>query len=231
MRNITHVFFDLDHTLWDFQTNSRATLSELFHELKVSDTGLRSFEEFVDTYEVVNDRLWSEYRRGEIDKVQLRSTRFVETLRAFEVHHPELALQLEVEYIKRSPFKTQLFPQAIEVLDYLSSKYSLHIITNGFREVQDIKLTESGIKPYFKSVITSEEVGVNKPDPKIFTHALKSTGAERKYSVMIGDNLEADVRGARNVGMHSVYFNPENKAYPDKLKWVIQSLSELKRWL
>lgn len=231
MRNVRHLFFDLDHTLWDFKTNSRETLSDLFHEMRLEDHGVEKVESFIETYEKVNDEKWAQYRTGEIDKETLRSTRFLDSLRRFDVEHPELSHQMEVEYIKRSPHKTNLFPGTIEVLEYLQESYEMHIITNGFSEVQDVKLDKSGLKPFFKSVITSEAVGVNKPDLKIFLHALHSTGAERKSSVMIGDNLEADIRGARRVGMYQVYFNPERMPHSDKVTAEITDLSQLKTLL
>ncbi|GGH65185.1 YjjG family noncanonical pyrimidine nucleotidase [Phaeocystidibacter marisrubri] len=227
MRNITHLFFDLDHTLWDFKTNSRETLSDLFHEMRLNEHGVQRVEEFIETYELVNDEKWAMYRSGEIDKETLRTTRFLDSLRRFDVEHPELSHRMEAEYIKRSPHKTHLFPSTLDVLEHLGKSYEMHIITNGFSEVQDIKLEKSGLKPFFKSVITSEEVGVNKPDPKIFLHALKSAGAERKYSVMIGDNLDADIRGARRVGMHQVFFNPDGMQHSDKVSAEIRQLSEL----
>lgn len=231
MRNITHVFFDLDHTLWDFKMNSRETLSELFHELRLESHGVETVEMFIESYEKVNDLKWAQYRDGVIDKVTLRNTRFRDALAHFEVEHPDLAHQMEMEYIKRSPHKTNLFPGALETLEYLQPKYDMHIITNGFSEVQDIKLSKSGLKPFFRSVITSEQVGVNKPDPKIFRFALEQTGGKRNRSVMIGDNLEADIRGARRSGLHQVFFNPEGQSHTDKVTAEISALEELRNWL
>lgn len=227
MRNITHVFFDLDHTLWDFKMNSRETLGELFHEMRLDSHGVQNVESFIESYERVNDIKWAQYRKGEIDKETLRKTRFRDALIHFEVDHPNLAHQMEIAYIERSPHKTNLFQGAHETLEYLREKYSLHIITNGFSEVQDVKLTKSGLKPFFETVITSEQVGVNKPDPKIFHHALHSTGAKRNQSVMVGDNLEADVRGARRAGLHSVFFNPEGQTHDDKVSAEIHNLKQL----
>lgn len=227
MHDISHLFFDLDHTLWDFKLNSRETLSELFHELRLQEHGVRDVEAFIETYEEVNDEKWAAYRAGTIDKETLRKTRFSSTLKRFEVEHPEMSHHMEVEYIKRSPHKTRLFPGTLEVLGQLQEKYEMHIITNGFSEVQDIKMSKSGLKPFFKSVISSEMVGVNKPDPKIFLHALDSANAKRNKSVMIGDNLEADIRGARRVGMHQVFFNPEGQSHADKISAEIHSMPQL----
>lgn len=231
MRNITHLFFDLDHTLWDFQANSRETLKELYHEMELHGHGVVELDQFVRVYEEVNDEKWALYRTGAINKETLRATRFADSLKRFQVDHPELAKEMEVEYINRSPHKTHLFPGALEVLADFQDRYELHIITNGFSEVQDVKMEKSGLKPYFKSVITSEAVGANKPDPKIFLHALKSTEAKRNQSVMIGDNLEADIRGARRVGMHQVFFNPHGDKHTDVVSHEIRQLSDLQKIL
>ena len=222
-----HIFFDLDHTLWDFNRNSRETLEELFEIYSLKNYGIEVFEDFVTTYRQVNDLKWDEYRKGLIDKNTLRKTRFYDTLLRFEIDHPELAAEIDHEYISRSPHKTNLFPHALEVLGYLSEKYQLHIITNGFTEVQDIKLTKSGLKPFFTHKITSEIVGVNKPDPKIFAHALHLANAKRKESIMIGDNLQVDCVGARRVGIDQVYFNPDKMPHKEMVTFEIERLNQL----
>ena len=217
--------------MWDFNRNSRETLEELFEIYSLKNYGIQAFEEFVETYRVVNDRMWDLYRKGEITKEKLRNTRFYETLLAFEVDHPELASEIDREYILRSPHKTHLFPHALEVLGYLSEKYELHIITNGFTEVQDIKLTKSGLKPFFRHKITSEAAGVNKPDPHIFRFALQQAGAKRKESLMIGDNLQVDIVGARRVGLDQVYFNPDKTPHEEIVTHEIINLGQLKMFL
>jgi len=231
LNNYKHIFFDLDHTLWDFDRNSRETLEELFEVYSLKNYGIHAFEDFVSTYRIVNDEKWDLYRKGLISKEKLRSTRFYDTLLRFEVNHPELASEIDREYILRSPHKTNLFPHALEVLGYLSEKYALHIITNGFTEVQDIKMTKSGLKPFFTHEITSESAGVNKPDPIIFRHALKTAGAKRKESIMIGDNLHVDCVGARRVGIDQVYFNPDKNPHQEKVTFEIVNLGELRTFL
>ncbi len=226
-----HIFFDLDHTLWDFNRNSRETLEELFEIYSLKNYGIEVFEDFVETYREVNDEKWDMYRKGLLTKAELRATRFYDTLLRFEVDHPELAAEIDHEYISRSPHKTNLFPHALEVLGYLSEKYQLHIITNGFTEVQDIKLTNSGLKPYFTHKITSEIAGVNKPDPKIFAYALHAAGAKRQESIMVGDNLQVDIVGARRVGLDQVYFNPDKKPHGEEVTFEISLLSELRTLL
>jgi putative hydrolase of the HAD superfamily len=231
LKSYKHIFFDLDHTLWDFERNSRETLEELFEIYSLKQYGINAFEDFLTIYKQVNDEKWDLYRKGLLTKATLRATRFYDTLLRFEVDHPELAAEIDHEYISRSPHKTNLFPHAIEVLGYLSEKYQLHIITNGFSEVQDIKITKSGLQPFFTHRITSETVGVNKPDPVIFRHALKLAGAKRTESIMIGDNLDVDIIGARRVGLDQVYFNPDKKAHGEKVTFEILNLSELKSFL
>jgi len=222
-----HIFFDLDHTLWDFNRNSEETLEELFEIYSLKELGINAFQDFLKTYRKVNDKKWELYRNNKISKADLRATRFHDTLLAFEIDHPELAQKIDEEYIAKSPFKTHVFPHTHKVLNYLAAKYEMHIITNGFSEIQDIKLTHAKLKSYFTHKITSESIGVNKPDPKIFTHALRLANVHRKEALMIGDNLAIDIIGARNVGIDQVYFNPDKKTHQVKVTHEIQSLDEL----
>jgi putative hydrolase of the HAD superfamily len=232
MANIyKHIFFDLDHTLWDFNRNSEETLEELFEIYSLQELGINAFSDFLKKYREVNDEKWDLYRKNKITKDELRATRFHDTLLAFEIDHPELASKIDSEYILKSPFKTHLFPHTHHVLEYLAKKYELHIITNGFSEVQDVKLSNSKLKTYFNHKITSESIGVNKPDPKIFTHALRMADAKRTESIMIGDNLAADIIGARNIGMDQVYFNPDRTPHNVKITYEITSLIQLKEFL
>lgn len=225
-----HLFFDLDHTLWDFETNSKETLRELFdtHNLQQHTA---SFEAFYSAYHAVNEEKWRLYRLGQLDKATLRATRFLDTLKQFDLNHPELALHLDTEYLRKSPYKTNLLPGALDVLRNLHEKYTLHIVTNGFREVQGIKMEASGLVPFFKHTFSSEEVGVNKPDPRIFQHAMHHAGATVRGSLMIGDNWEADVLGAKKVGMDQVFFNPEKSPQTEAATFDIQHLNELLNFL
>jgi putative hydrolase of the HAD superfamily len=226
-----HIFFDLDHTLWDFNRNSEETLEELFEIYSLQELGIHAFADFLKTYRTVNEEKWDLYRKNRITKDELRATRFHDTLLTFEIDHPELAQKIDEEYISKSPYKTHVFPHAHEVLDYLAEKYELHIITNGFSEVQDVKLEHSKLKTYFRHKITSESIGVNKPDPKIFTHALRLANAKRTESIMIGDNLAVDIIGARNIGMDQVFFNPGQTPHHVKITHEITSLIQLKEFL
>jgi putative hydrolase of the HAD superfamily len=226
-----HIFFDLDHTLWDFEKNSIETLGELYIELELEKKGVPSFEAFHETYLPINSQFWARYHHKLMPKEELRVGRFQETLRRFNVDDIELAKTLAHLYTSRSPYKTALFPDTIEVLDYLSPKYQLHLITNGFSEVQDVKIRESKLGTYFRHIFVSEKVGHQKPEKEIFLHALEITGATAKESLMIGDNMATDIMGAMSVGMDQVYFNPNKKRPRDKPTYDINSLSELKNFL
>ncbi len=222
-----HLFFDLDHTLWDFETNSKEALVELYEAYQwQSELGV-AVEPFLEKYYQVNDAMWALYREGRIKKAELRHRRFVESFGHFGEVSGEKVLRFEKDYIDLAPRKTLLFPGTLEMLNQLKDNFELHIITNGFKETQHIKLEASGLMPYFNQIVTSDEVGVNKPEARIFIEAMKRAGAERKNSLMIGDNLMVDVLGAKKVGMDQVYFNPKREKHQQQLSFEIHHLSEL----
>ncbi len=225
--NIQHVFFDLDHTLWDFETNSAKTFDFIFKENAISI----DMASFLKIYVPINHRYWKLYREEKVSKSALRYQRL---RKSFDALHytisDDLIHHLSKVYIDNLPNYNQLFEGTIEVLDYLEHKYEMHIITNGFDEIQDLKLIRSGIKKYFDKVITSESVGVKKPNPKIFDYALQSANALPEHSIMIGDNLEADVQGALNMNMKAIFCNFEKQAIPKDITG-IHSLYELKKHL
>ncbi len=222
-----HLFFDLDHTLWDFERNSRETLRDLFTELKLESFGIADFGLFMERYEYHNKYCWMQYRNGKMDKEEVRVNRFIYALADFHIERKDLVYTLSDLYVQRSPDKLNLIEGAAEVLETLSPAYRLHIITNGFEEVQYRKLKNTGLLGYFDKIITSERAGALKPSPAIFEFALKRASAGRSESVYIGDNLEADMLGARNAGLDQVYFNPEARPHEEKLTFEIRSLSEL----
>ena len=119
------------------------------------------------------------------------------------------SIRLLQDNVLRGPYKSNLFEGCHEVLSYLKSKYQLHIITNGFEEVQVVKMNSSNLNQYFEQVVTSEMAGVTKPDPQIFKHALALAHAKSTESIMIGDNMEVDCIAAEEEGFRSVYFNPQ----------------------
>ena len=213
MKTYRHIFFDLDHTLWDFNRNSKETLQELYDHYKLEDLDKFGMSEFLSVYEKVNERLWDLYRKNQIQKEHLRTGRFTETLVLLNHADEQLALTLADAYITKSPYKGLLFPHAHETLSYLKKNYRLHIITNGFPEVQRAKLKSSGLVDYFTHVFISEEIGLKKPDPAIFHHALWKSGAGINESLMIGDNIETDLEGASAAGMDHVFFNPEKLSH------------------
>ncbi len=222
-----HIFFDLDHTLWDLEANSRETFAELFEKYNLKEKGIVSFEDFLNKYLHINNRMWDEYRKGLIDKDTLRYSRFYEVFQLFDINDRTLAETIGNEYVKNAPLKTNLFPYTIEILSYLQKKYSLHIITNGFEEVQHIKMKHSGIDHYFKNTITSEAAGYKKPNVCIFNYAIKLANAKIDNSLMIGDNLEADIIGAREAGIHQLFFNPKREKHSEEITYEITSLKQL----
>jgi len=222
-----HIFFDLDHTIWDFDKNAEETLYELYDIYRLNEIGLPSAAIFIETYTRNNHQLWAEYHTGKITKDELRETRFKRTFLELGVPPELLPMAFEDDYVKLCPTKTNLFPHAHETLQYLQSKYTLHLISNGFKESSEMKIGNTNIGGYFQHVVISENVGVNKPDKAIFEHALQLAGAAKSESLMIGDSLEADVYGALNFGMDAIYFNPFNAPKPDDVLLQITYLKEL----
>ncbi len=226
-----HLFFDLDHTLWDFETNSRLALADIYVLFGLEGRGIAEVAHFKTVYRGINEMLWKAYRMGNIRKNELRVLRFAKTLEHFGVRDLVLAEKIGDAYVEISPQKTTLMPNTLDVLDHLAGKYRMHIITNGFEEVQHIKLERSGLAGYFTEVITSEMASARKPDPEVFHLAMAMAGANAAASMMIGDDIEADVLGARNVGMHHVYYNPGQKPHEHALPFEIKDLDELRNLL
>ncbi len=222
-----HLFFDLDRTLWDFEKSAIEAFEEIFEKHNLTVKGIADFHEFHKKYTAHNHRLWDLYREGMLEKDILRWKRFHLTLLDYGIDDKMLAETLGVDYVEISPRKVNLFPHVMETLKYLAPKYHLHLITNGFQEVQEIKIKESGMDRYFERLITSEEAGVKKPDPKIFYYALEKTGALVDESLMIGDDYPVDIEGARKVGMDQVYFDPEGISKENDCTYKIKDLLAL----
>lgn len=201
------IFIDLDRTLWDFERNSRETFMEIYHKYQLFDH-FKSFDLFLITYRKINDALWNEYRSGKISKEELSWKRFYLSLKEVNIDDKEMAENIAQDYITISPTKKKLFPHAHTTLTYLKKQYDLHLITNGFKEVQYQKIMNCGLRRYFKNIFTSEEVGIQKPNKKFFMHVLKKTKAQPEESLVIGDDPEVDIAGAKSVGMSSIWFNP-----------------------
>lgn len=224
---IKHIFFDLDHTIWDFDKNATETLTELYEQYNLRALGLDSCELFIERYAENNQKLWADYHLGKITKETLRSQRFHKTFIESGVSPDKVPQEFEADYVRISPTKRNLFEGSEKVLAYLQQKYTLHIISNGFKETTLTKMDLCNLNPYFCNVIISEDVGVNKPDKAIFEYALTKAGARKEESIMIGDSLEADIRGAQDYGIKAIFFNPLQKEKPEDVEWQIIHLEEL----
>ena len=224
---VKDIFFDLDHTLWDFDKNSMLAFKRVFKKFKITI----EFDAFLKIYEPINVEYWKKYREDKVSKENLRRGRLIDSFIFFDlIYTTEKIDEIADAYIQELPFDNHLFEGAVEILDYLILKYKLHIITNGFEEVQHKKLKNSGIDHYFSTVTTSEEVGLKKPNPKVFLTALNKANSLPNQSVMIEDSLEADILGANNIGMQTIFYNYRNESISKKIK-SIDSLLEIKNYL
>ena len=223
-----HLFFDLDHTLWDFEANARATLEVLYSNLELAARGVNDFELFYRNYLAHNDKLWERYRKGYIKQDELRVKRMWLSLLDFKIADDELSRKMSVQFLDLLPTRTILFPGTKEILAYLAGKgYTLHLITNGFEKTQHNKLMYSGLKSFFQEVITSEGSGSLKPNKGIFEFALQKCGALASESIMIGDSIEVDIVGAMSAGIDQVYVNHLDIAPEIKPTYTVNSLKEL----
>lgn len=233
MRPYDHLFFDLDNTLWDFTTNSRLAMEQTLEQTKLIQK-ISSFDSFFVVYEQINHSLWDDYHSKKITKQKLIVERFSRSMQAFGILDYNW-IELNRLYLENMALQTQLFPGTMETLTMLKIKgYQMHIITNGFREVQYSKLTNCGLAGFFTKVFISEEIQTTKPHRQIFEHALKSTNAQKKRSIMIGDSWEIDILGALEFGMDQIMFlNLETNPIPDAVKSLrnetISPFLELKR--
>lgn len=218
------VFFDLDHTLWDYETNSEEALHELFHKYELNAP---SFKEFYNSFVRINTEIWNDYDRGLIGKEVIRNERFDRVFRSVGIHNYNLSLEFSEDYINESPKKSNLVAHAKDILEYLHPRYPLYIITNGFEEIQSTKLASSGITGYFKGVVTSARAGCKKPEKGIFEFALRENGFSCSDSIMIGDNLLTDIAGARSASVDTVYYNPYSVPHEEEVTYEITNLKEL----
>lgn len=224
-----HIFFDLDHTLWDFDANARASLHQMHLDLKLSERGVHDFDLFHQNYLTHNERLWARYRKGQIKQDELRMKRMWLTLLDFKIADEELAREMGDIFLQLLPTRTIIFPDTVEVLHYLTSKgYRLHLITNGFEMTQHNKLSSCGLDHFFTHVITSEGSNSLKPEKEIFEYALQKAGTVVEESIMIGDALDIDVLGAMNIGMDQVHVNYHRIDQHIKPTYTIYALKELK---
>lgn len=230
MSDYRFLFFDIDHTLWDFESNSVETLRDLYHETGLPALGVQDFDDFNRVYHAINDRLWDRFRKGYLSRQELRWKRMWQTLVHYRIPDEALAKKMSERYLEILPTKTALFPHAEEALEHCRlAGYEMHLITNGFELTQQQKLLNAGIHHFFGKMITSEQAMSMKPHREIFVYALEQTGADARSSVMIGDALEIDILGGQQAGMDQVYFNPARKPHDWKPTYEISCWSELKR--
>ena len=191
--------------------------------------GIPSAHEFHEVYHPLNEQLWVLYREDKITKDYLNRTRFMQPLAHYGIHDTALADHLSEDYVYWSPRIVRLVPGTMELLDYLKPKYHLHLITNGFQEVQHTKLSGSGLEPYFETLTVSEEVGVKKPNPEIFHYALRKANASPTESLMIGDEMAVDIDGARAAGIDQIFYNASGKTVVGERTFEVRNLLEIKK--
>jgi putative hydrolase of the HAD superfamily len=226
------LFFDLDHTLWDFELNSKETMQELYSNHHIAALGITDFDAFFNIYTAHNHRLWDRYAKGFIKQEELRWKRIYLSLLDFKIANEQLSKDMSLEFLQILPTKKKLFPHTIEILNYLKDKnYKMHLITNGFESVQMQKIKNADIAHYFTEVVTSETSNSLKPNKEIFEFALKTTNATLSESIMIGDNETADIQGGINIGMDTVFVNHLNVAPTLPATYTITHLKELEELL
>jgi putative hydrolase of the HAD superfamily len=223
------LFFDLDHTLWDFEKNSREALTEGYEVLNLAAEGVGELNEYIKVYEAANDWCWGEYRAGRLQKEQLRGMRFSLAMKPWGLSdNKELGERLGTHYIETSPFKTNMIDGTVDVLEELHSRgHRMLILTNGFEEVQHLKVERCGLGKFFDEVYTSDFLGYKKPHPQIFQLALEKSGESLEDVTMLGDSLEADIIGAREAGWGQVYFNPKGTPHTEKVQHEVKTLVEI----
>lgn len=231
MKRYKCIFFDLDHTLWDYETNSREALFDLYGAFRLHERGVAVFDDFHLKFREVNVALWAQYDRGLITSDVIRKERFRQIFSSFDVYDDQLCDKISVEYLATCPMKPHVMPGAVETLEYLSQSYKLTVITNGFDEIQHVKLASGRISHFFDHLITSQRAGHKKPAREIFEFALQLNGISASEAIMIGDNPITDIGGARNASLDAILFNPEQVTYDQEFSHQIKALEELRRIL
>ncbi len=231
MKQYRHIFFDLDRTLWDFDAAAEVAFERIYEKYGLKERGIPSAHDFHEVYHPLNEQLWVLYRANQITKDDLNRTRFLKPLEHYGIHDIELADHLSEDYVYWSPRIVRLVTGTMGLLDYLRPKYHLHIITNGFQEIQHTKLNGSGLEPYFETLTVSEEVGVKKPNPEIFLYALRKASAKAEESLMIGDEMAVDIDGARAAGIDQLYYNPSGANTIGSRTFEVRSLMEITKLL
>ncbi|MBR5297873.1 MAG: YjjG family noncanonical pyrimidine nucleotidase [Parabacteroides sp.] len=231
MSKYKNLFIDLDDTLWDTYHNNKECLEEMYNTHHW-DQHYASFEAFFSIYWPYNNHLWSLYRNREINRQTLIFERFHHVLSPMGIEDPQIILAMNEEFLERTTAKTKLISHTLDILEYLRPSYNMYILSNGFREVQFKKLSNSGLAPYFSKMILSEDACIQKPHKAIFDYALKNTNSRRHESLMIGDSWDADIVGAHNAKIDQLWFNPYD--FPTngfEPTYSIKSLLEIKNIL
>ena len=225
-----HLFFDLDHTLWDFERNSSESLEEIFNTFSLRDLGMASSEPFINTFLKINTALWHSFDHGLIHHTYIRENRFRMVFNDLGVECPAHHIEIGECYLQSLPTKNHLLDGALELLQYVSDRgYIIHIITNGFNDIQAKKIASSGITHFFNKIVTFETANAKKPDRKIFDYALQLAGASIAESIMIGDNWIADILGAKKAGLDTVYYNPAGLQFEESPTFEVRRLEEMKQ--
>lgn len=226
-----NIFIDLDDTLWDFHQNGKECLAEIYTDYGF-DKFYNSFEDYYNVYMPNNNHLWELYRQGAIKKEELVIERILMPIRSFGISDVNYAKNLSDDFLNRTTYKTQLVSGTMELLEYLKPKYKMHILSNGFREVQFKKIENSGLKPYFEKIILSEDIKINKPHADYFTYALKSTNSRREETIMIGDSWDADIIGAYNSHIAQIWYNPKGEKHREFIPThTVKTLQEIQNIL
>ncbi len=222
-----HLFFDLDHTLWDFEKNTSEAIEEIYRIFNFASWSIFTLREFMEKFQEVNNYLWDKFNHGLIDRQELRNSRFKMMLTKLGVSEQEIPEGISEKYLEIAPVKERVIPFTHEILAYLKPNYRLHIISNGFDDIQHTKLKSSHIHQYFDKIVTSDSSGHRKPQKGIFEFAMTEAGATRDNAIMIGDNIDTDIIGAQNATMDHIYFNPNNTKHSLKVTFEIDSLKEI----
>jgi len=225
MKKYQHIFFDLDHTIWDFERNSNETLQELHQQYL--DEAIVPLNKFLEVFHRINAQLWHLHDTLQITAQELRESRFQLIFAEFDFHHSQLAQLFAEAYLAQTPQKPHLLPKAKETIAYLHAKYPLHIITNGFPEIQRTKMQSGGILHFFQEIVTSQEAGCKKPDKGIFSYLIKKLHSSASDCIMIGDNPLTDIVGARDAGIDTIFYNPKHQPAPTHTNYEIKCLGEL----
>jgi len=225
-KSYKHIFFDLDHTLWDFDRNTSEAIAEIYEIFNFSEWSF-TFRDFIKYFYEANALLWDKFNHGKIDRTNLRNSRFRIILGKLGISAEQVPSGIGDAYLEIAPSKTKLIDYTHEILQYLQPKYHLHIISNGFDDVQHRKMKSAGIHHYFQKIVTSDSSGHRKPQKEIFEYALQQAKATRANSLFIGDNLDTDIKGAQNADLDHIYFNPKSNSHSSPVTYEIKSLKEL----